>query len=189
MSEAGATESPRAKAHHLLVREQSGPGGQALRTGLVLLIVISVTAAVLKSMPQIEHGYGNMLDFVLLITAFGFAVEYGLRIWIAPQNPGGAGATRVRLRYLFSFPGLVDLLPALALGPHLGLNLDWLGVVPIFKLLRYTAAFQFMVEALYSERRVLSSAGLLMLTPSIPDAKCMSTGALFGPEIDWEIAP
>ena len=163
MSETGAAESLRAKAHHLLAREESGPGGQAVRAVLVLLIVISVTTAVLKSMPQIGREYSNLFDLVLLFTAFGFAVEYTLRIWIAPDNPGAAGAVRERLRYVFSLPGLVDLVPALTLTPHLGLNLDWLGIVPIFKLLRYTAAFQFMVEALYSERRVLSSAAVLML--------------------------
>lgn len=163
MSEAGTTEFLRAKAHHFLTREESGPGGRAIRAGLVLLIVISVTTAGLKSMPQIGHEYSNLLDFVLLITAFWFAVEYGLRIWIAPNNPGPASAARKRLRYLFSLPGLVDLMPALALGPHLGLNLDWLNVVPIFKLLRHTAAFHLMVEALYSERRVLSSAAVLMV--------------------------
>jgi voltage-gated potassium channel len=163
MSKAFTTESLRAKAHHLITREESGPGGQAIRAGLVLLIIISVTAAGFKSMPQIGREYGNLLDFLLYITAFGFAVEYGLRIWIAPNNPGAASAPQERLRYLFSLPGLVDLVPALALGPHLGLNLDWLDIVPIFKLLRYTAAFHFMVEALYSERRVLSSAGVLML--------------------------
>lgn len=164
MSEAVTVESQRAKAHHLLTREESGPGGQAIRVGLVLLIIISVTAAVLKSMSQIEREYRQPLDFMLLIAAFGFVVEYGLRIWIAPDNPGAAGgAARERLRYLCSLPGLMDLLSALTLGPHLGLNLNWLDIVPIFKLLRYTAAFHFMVEALYSERRVLSSAAVLML--------------------------
>ncbi len=135
----------------------------AIRAGLVLLIVISVTAAGLKSMPQIEYKYGDLLDFVQLIIAFLFAMEYILRIWIAPDNPGPDGAARSRLRYIFSLPGLVDLMPALWLGPHLGQSLDWLAVVPIFKLLRYTAAFQIMVEAFYSERRVLSSAAVLML--------------------------
>ena len=66
---------------------------------------------------------------------------------------------------MFSLPGLVDLVAAIpfALAPHVGLNLDWLDIVPIFKLLRHTAAFQFMVEAVYSERRVLWSAAVLML--------------------------
>jgi voltage-gated potassium channel len=165
MSEAGATKSLRARAHHLLTPEASGSGGRAIRAGLVLLIVVSVATAVLKSVPQIGREYGNLLDLVLLLASFGFAVEYVARIWIAPNNPGAAGAARERLRYVFSLPGLVDLVAAIpfALAPHLGLNLDWLDIVPIFKLLRHTAAFQFMVEAVYSERRVLSSAAVLML--------------------------
>jgi voltage-gated potassium channel len=155
----------RAKAHHLLTREEGGAGGLTFRAGLVLLIVVSVTTAVLKSVPAIGRAYGPLLDLVLLLTTLGFAVEYAMRIWIAPDNPGAAGAARERLRYVFSLPGLVDLVAAIpfAFAPHFGLNLDWLDIVPIFKLLRHTAAFQFMVEAVYSERRVLWSAAVLML--------------------------
>ncbi|MBC7803456.1 MAG: ion transporter [Candidatus Parcubacteria bacterium] len=166
MSTPAAPESLRARAHHLLTREEGGTGGQAVRTGLVLLIALSVTTAVLKSVPAIGRDHSQMLDIVLLLTTLGFAVEYLLRVWVAPDNPGAASAARERLRYVFSLPGLVDLVAAIpfALTPRLGLNLDWLDIVPIFKLLRHTAAFQFMVEAVYSERRVLWSAAVLMLT-------------------------
>lgn len=154
-------ESLRAKVHHLFTREEGGSGGEAMRTGLVLLIVISVSAAILKSVPQIGRTQGNLLDVVLFFTTTGFAIEYLLRIWIAPDNPGAAGAAGERLRYLLSLPGLVDLVAAIPFA--LTLNLDWLDIVAIFKLLRHTAAFEFMVEAVYSERRVLWSAAVLML--------------------------
>jgi voltage-gated potassium channel len=165
MSEPVRHESLRAHAHHLLTREEGGSGGFAVRSGLVLLIAVSVTTAALKSVPQIGRAYETLLDIVLLATTLGFAIEYLLRIWIAPENPGATGAWRERMRYIISLPGLVDLVAAIpfALTPHLGLNLDWLDIVPIFKLLRHTAAFQFMVEAIYSERRVLGSAAVLML--------------------------
>lgn len=165
MSESAREESLRARTHSLLTREEGGSGGHAIRTGLVLLIVISVATAVLKSVPHIGRVHGTLLDLVLLVTCLGFAVEYFVRVWVAPDNPGAAGPMRERLRYVFSLPGLVDLVAAIpfALSPRLGLNLDWMDIVPIFKLLRHTAAFQFMVEAVYSERRVLWSAAVLML--------------------------
>jgi voltage-gated potassium channel len=163
MSEASSTESIRVKVHHMLAREESGFGGRAIRVGLMLLIIISVTTAGIKSIPHIARQYGSLLDFMLLFTAFGFAVEYVLRVWIAPDKPGSAGAVRERLRYVFSLPGLVDLMAAIPLVPHEGLNLYWLDIVPIFKLLRYTAAFQFVIEAFYSKWRVLTSAAVLML--------------------------
>ena len=165
MSDSGRPETLRAKAHHLLTREEGGAGAHAFRFGLVLLIVASVATAVLKSVPQIGREHGDLLDLILILTTIGFAVEYAMRIWVAADNPGAAGAAHERLRYVFSLPGLVDLVAAIpfALTPHVGLNLDWLDIVPIFKLLRHTAAFQFMVEAVYSERRVLWSAAVLML--------------------------
>lgn len=165
MSGSARDESLRARAHRLLNPEEGGAGGYWLRRALVLLIVVSVATAVLESVPQIAREHGRLLDVVLLLSTLGFAAEYIMRIWVAPENAGAAGAGRERLRYLFSLPGLVDLAAAIpfALGSYVGLNLDWLDIVPIFKLLRHTAAFQFMVEAIYSERRVLGSAAVLML--------------------------
>jgi voltage-gated potassium channel len=165
MSDAAPSETLRARAHHLLTREEGGPGGDVLRAGLVLLIVVSVATAIVKSVPQIGRPHAELIDLILLLTNIGFAMEYFLRIWTAPENPGAAGAARERLRYLFSLPGFVDLVAAIpfSLAPRIGLDLDWLDIVPIFKLLRHTAAFQFMVEAVYSERRVLWSAAVLML--------------------------
>jgi len=159
----------RARIHQLLAREEGGFGGALLRAGLVLLIAMSVTAAVLKSVPEIGNPHGALLDLVLVLTTMGFAIEYLLRVWTAADSPGAqagnGSAARERLRYVTSLPGIIDLVAAIpfALAPHLGLNLDWLDIVPIFKLLRHTAAFQFLVEAVYSERRVLGSAAVLML--------------------------
>lgn len=165
MNESVRRDSLRARVHRLFSHDESESGSRALGAGLVLLIVISVATAVLKSVPQIGRTHAGLLDVVLLLTTLGFAAEYLLRIWIAPENPGAGGAVRERLLYAFSLPGLVDLVAAVpfALAPHVGLHLDWLDIVPIFKLLRHTAAFQFMVEAVYSERRVLWSAAVLML--------------------------
>lgn len=155
----------RARIHHLLKRDEGGSAGRSLRALLVLLIVVSVGTAVLKTVPQVARAFPILLDAVLLLTTIGFAIEYLLRLWTAADNPGATSAARERLRYALSLPGLIDLAAAIpfALAPLVGLNLDWLDILPIFKLLRHTAAFEFLVEAVYSERRVLGSAAVLMV--------------------------
>lgn len=165
MSEAPDSIPLRRRVHALLTREEGGATGRTLRALLVVLIIVSVGTAMLKSVPEVGRAHGLLLDVILLLTTLGFAAEYLLRIWIAPEDAGEHGAVRARLRYMGSLPGLVDLVAGIpfALAPHLGLNLDWLDIVPIFKLLRHTAAFQFLVEAVYSERRVLGSAAVLMI--------------------------
>lgn len=165
MSDAPAPISLRRHVHALLTREEGGAAGRVLRATLVVLIIVSVGTAMLKSVPDVGRAHGLLFDAILLLTTLGFAAEYLLRIWVASEDAGEHGAVRARLRYVRSLPGLVDLVAGIpfALAPHLGLNLDWLDIVPIFKLLRHTAAFQFLVEAVYSERRVLGSAAVLMV--------------------------
>ena len=165
MNDAAGPESLRVRMFDWLTRDEVGFGGAALRSALVALIVVSVTAAILRTVPGIAPQWATTFDAILLLATAGFALEYLLRIWVAPGDKDGAGAAGARLRYVFSLPGLIDLVAALpfTLAPHLGMHIDWLDIVPIFKLLRYSHAFQFLVEAIYGERRVLASAAILTL--------------------------
>jgi voltage-gated potassium channel len=164
MSDARPRQSRRSRMHELFTHESATATGRTVRAGLVLLIVLSVGTAILESVPHIHRAHGALLDAIQVLATFGFAIEYGLRVWVAPEDPGSASAAQARRRYLFSLPGIIDLLAAFpfTLLPR-ALGLDWLDITPIFKLLRHTAAFQFLVEAVYSERRVLGSAVLLMI--------------------------
>ena len=162
MSETPVTR--RRKVHELFAHETASGAGRAVRAALILLIAVSVISATLESVPHIGRTHGLLLDAIQVFTTLGFAIEYGLRVWTAAEDPGAAGAAHARRRYIFSLPGIIDLIAAIpfTLAPR-ALGLDWLDISPIFKLLRHTAAFQFLVEAVYSERRVLGSAALLMV--------------------------
>jgi len=157
-------QSRRSRMHGFFTHEGATATGRAVRAGLILLIVLSVGTAILESVPHIHRAHGALLDAIQVLATIGFAIEYGLRIWVAPEDPGSADAAQARKRYVLSLPGIIDLLAAFpfTLLPRT-LGLDWLDITPIFKLLRHTAAFQFLVEAVYSERRVLGSAVLLMV--------------------------
>ena len=49
-----AAPTLRSWTHGILSREEGGGAGSALRTGLVLVIIVSVVTALLKSVPAIE---------------------------------------------------------------------------------------------------------------------------------------
>ena len=60
--------SLRARIHHLLRRDEGGSAGRSLRMALVLLIVVSVGTAILKTVPSVARAFPILLDTILLLT-------------------------------------------------------------------------------------------------------------------------
>jgi len=164
MSAAPPPGAARARWYRLLAQDDTDPAGRVLRGAILLVVVVSVAAAMIRSVPEYGLAHALALDVIQLVCTLGFALEYALRIWVAPEQAGAGGAREARLAYMRSAPGVIDLVAAVpfTLAPYAGLSLDWLDIVPVFKLLRHTTAFHLVVEAVYSERRVLGSAAVLM---------------------------
>jgi voltage-gated potassium channel len=92
-------DSLRRRLGHIIF-ETNTPGSRAFDVVLLWVILISVAAAVLESVPAIELRYGEMLRGLEWTFTVLFTIEYALRVYTA----------RDRRRYVFSFFGLVDLL-------------------------------------------------------------------------------
>lgn len=75
-----------------------GKSGQAFNFILVVLILISVAILPIKFLPAYP-AFENLIDGLEAFIVGVFTVEYLLRVYSAPR----------RLRYIFSFFGLVDL--------------------------------------------------------------------------------
>ena len=77
---------------------------------IIGLIVVSTVEVFLSTFEGVSHRYGAWLNVVDLFTTLFFTVEVTLRIWCAdfidPKYKGIWG----RVRYCFSFYGLVDFL-------------------------------------------------------------------------------
>ncbi len=107
-----------------------------------------------------------------LVAAF-FAAEYALRLFLAPEAPGGEHrpAWRSRLSWAFSLAGLFDLLAALplvlgfALGPPKG---SLFAFVWVFKPVRYSPGLASLGRVISHARNelfgVLLGFGILLLT-------------------------
>ncbi len=142
----------------------------ALRGALALLIVASVTAAVLESGPLpsrwLRHAFQLFEVFVTLV----FSAEYLVRLWICVEEPSGRYARPVlgRLRYAVTPLAIVDLIAVLPL--YLGaasagdlLVLRLFRIFRILKLARYSETLTMFRVVFMNERHALLSALGVML--------------------------
>jgi voltage-gated potassium channel len=127
---------------------------------IVCIIVLDVLAMTLASIPELDSQFGAVFTAVAIVSIIVFAVEYAARIWtVAGHTPRSAPASIERLSYAFSALGLIDLLAflpaALVLAGGRRSTLVALGVLPFFKLVRYSPAMRSLLAAVHAERRAL----------------------------------
>lgn len=128
---------------------------------VISLIVISTLEIFLSTFPAINQRISGLLDFIDIFTTVVFTIEVTLRIWLAGEiNPKYKGF-KGRLKYCFSFYGLIDIL---ATYPY---YLAFLFPIPysVFKVLRiarllrifrYMSSFKLLKAAFLSKRAELA---------------------------------
>lgn len=178
--------SHRRKLHHPDLRDRlyellehdhlADTVGARFVNAIILVIVLDVAAMILASVPEIEARFGTWFTFVKIGAAAIFALEYVARLWsVVGHAPRRASPSRDRIGYVFSGLGIIDLMAflpasiALAVGNRSMLVL--LGVLPFFKLIRYSPAMRSLLAAIHAERRtlfgclvILTGAALLFAT-------------------------
>ena len=133
---------------------------------LIVLISLNVLAVVLESVKSIK---GAAPDFFFAFEVFSvavFTVEYLARVWSAvdnPWHPDHKHPVRGRLRYMFTWMALIDLV---AIAPfYLGMLtgadlriLRALRLLRIFKLTRYSSAMTLLFQVFREEARTIFAA-------------------------------
>ncbi|MDD1532861.1 MULTISPECIES: cyclic nucleotide-gated ion channel [unclassified Bradyrhizobium] len=135
---------------------------------IIGLIVLNVAAMILASVPELDAQFGALFAGITILSVIVFALEYAARLWtVAGHTQRKASALSDRLGYAFSALGLIDLmafLPAaivLATGEHP--TLAALGVLPFFKLIRYSPAMRSLLAAVHAERRALIGCIVILI--------------------------
>lgn len=103
---------------------------------IVAVILIGTLAAILQTEPLVLRGRERL--FLTLEMSFGvfFAVEYLSRLWVVSKGPGSS-STAKRIRFIFSFSGLLDLAIILAtFAPFVTVNLIVLRLVRLLRIVR-----------------------------------------------------
>ena len=88
---------------HTIIFESETTAGKAFDISLIILILISVFAVIIESIPSVRDIYGQEFYILELTLTIIFGFEYVLRLY----------AIRHPFKYAFSFFGIVDLLSIL----------------------------------------------------------------------------
>jgi voltage-gated potassium channel len=127
---------------------------------IVSIVIIDVLAMILASVPEFDARFGMLFTVIKVGAVVVFALEYAARLWsVVGHSPRSGSPARDRIEYALSSLGIIDLLAflpasiALVAGDHAILAL--LGVLPFFKLVRYSPAMRSLLAALHAERRTL----------------------------------
>ena len=127
-----------------------------MRFASMLVILMSISCVILSSFEEFQP-YGWLFQSFIHLASLLFLIEYVLRIYSAPALNPELPAYRSRLRYIFSFYGIVDFVAVI---PFVITYFYWdtetvhIIILPyifiVFKLIRYSTAFQLFKLIRYS---------------------------------------
>ena len=138
---------------------------------LFILIILNIAAVCLESVKHIGDEYKLAFNAFEIFSVVIFSIEYLLRVWSAPaRNDLGDSPNLIkRMKYIFSFTGLIDFLAIIpSILPYFfgGVDLRWLRVLRLLRLLKisnYSSALEDFFSAIKADWRSFSAALYLML--------------------------
>jgi len=159
----------RARAFEILEHGRRRDAASRVLDGvLIALVIANVAATVLQSVPEIAAAHGDRLLAFDRFCVAVFALEYAMRIWVAPEHLmlQSHSALGARLRFAATPMMVIDalaLLPWLleVLFPHSAL-MPLTRLVRLLKLARYSPALATIGRVVAAERRALLACVLIL---------------------------
>jgi voltage-gated potassium channel len=146
-------------AIYSLVNDPSTTHGRNFSLAIQALILLSLVTFTLDTLPGLDAATKLTLRIIEYVTVGIFTIEYLLRIYVAKS----------KLRFAFSFYGLVDLLAILPFYVSTSIDLRavrafrFLRLLRILKLVRYNAAIRRFHRAFVIAREELALFGMAAL--------------------------
>ena len=154
---------------------------------ITIVIIVNITVLFLYTFDYFDP-YRSIISIVENITLMVFLAEYILRIWTAEYLYPDLPPAKARLRFLFSFDGIVDLftiLPVFFLSGFAVLRM--LRVVRILHLFRINAnydSFNVITNVLWEKKNQLLSSLFIIIILMMASSLCMyNVEHAFQPEV------
>ena len=130
---------------------------------IIVLIFINILAVILESVKYLQSRYKFLFDVIELISIAIFTVEYILRIWSITEKKHYQNPISGRLRYLFTFYSIIDLLSVIPAYIPIFVTADarvirGLRLIRLFRILklsRYNKAFGIIRDVILSKKEEL----------------------------------
>ena len=125
---------------------------------IIGLIIVSTIEVFLSTYDGIVERYGSWLHVVDVFTTICFTIEVTLRIWAADQLDPKYKGFWGRVRYCFTFYGLIDILSTYPFYlnffvevPYVALKV--LRIARLFRIFRYVKAFSILSRAIKAKKQ------------------------------------
>ena len=147
---------------------------------IITLIITNVLAVVVGTVKSIQARFSTFLEWFEIVSVIIFTIEYLLRLWTCTISSQYQGAIKGRLRHIFSFYGLIDLLAILPfyLPMVMPVDLRFIRAFRLFRMFRilkigrYGESMKILQDVLQKKKEELWVALfvviiLLMITSSL----------------------
>jgi voltage-gated potassium channel len=170
----------RRRLYALLEGEAETRGALILHASIIGLILVSVAAVILESVPSLGARFGRWFEAIELFAGVAFTAEYLARLWSAVEHAPLRGKSPLAARWRFAtspamLVDLVGLLPFLLTlySPEDFKVLLIFRLVRFFKLARYSPGMRSLMEAVVEERRALLACLVILCGLMIVAASAM----------------
>ncbi len=150
-----------------IIEESDTRAGRIFDFFIYGLIVLSLISFAVETLPDLSDNTKRILDLLEIIVVAIFTVEYLLRFIVADK----------KLKFVFSFYGLIDLFAILPFYIAHGIDLRSLRIfrffrlIRVFKIFRYSKAIQRFRDAFLAVREelilFLVATGFLLFVASV----------------------
>lgn len=156
----------RRTAEVLYSADKDDPLTRFVDLGLIVLISLNVLAVILESVASISAYLEVPFYYFEVFSVAIFTVEFIARVWSVIDNPWNerrAHPVRGRVRYMFTWYAIIDLLAiapfylSMFIGADLRI-LRALRLLRIFKLTRYSSAMTLLLMVFREESRTIGAA-------------------------------
>ncbi len=142
-----------------VIEKNDTPQGKIFDLFIQFLIVVSLVSFSVETLPNLSEKTLSILKYIEVITVMIFTVEYLSRVAVADK----------KLKFIFSFFGLIDFLAILPFYLQTGIDLRAIRILRLlrlfraFKLIRYSKAINRFHKALIIAREELVLFGILAI--------------------------